>query len=271
MKFLGYKVEAIRPLNDARAVEMGANFLGEAIIFGVAGSLILIEQARSRKSAKDRRNYVDDTLDNLLIITEELREEVKEISQSSEQKIALLQQENVQLRKTLNEILDVSLRLRSHTPYSGQEIGLGNATGGFFLEIQGPPKEEESNYATASVSGQQQSTQQSPQNPPSRTSSQSSTKPSSRFDDYHHDISETFKHHRDAYERPSDQDYIVVNFSSPHDHHDDHHNNHHQQSLEKKSSVFSLPSSWSFPSLSRSESSSSTSDSQSSSSKSDSS
>lgn len=30
----------------SRAVEMGANFLGEAIIFGVASSLIIWEQAR---------------------------------------------------------------------------------------------------------------------------------------------------------------------------------------------------------------------------------
>ncbi|KAK3827202.1 MAG: hypothetical protein JOS17DRAFT_662445, partial [Linnemannia elongata] len=65
MKFLGYKVESIRPLNDARAVEMGANFLGEAIIFGVAGSLIILENARTRMNARDRKNHVDDTLDNL--------------------------------------------------------------------------------------------------------------------------------------------------------------------------------------------------------------
>ncbi|KAF9166909.1 hypothetical protein DFQ26_006436 [Actinomortierella ambigua] len=261
MKFLGYKVEAIRPLNDARAVEMGANFLGEAIIFGVAGSLIFVEQARSRRNAKDRRNYVDDTLDSLLMITEELREEVKEISQSSEQKIALLQQENVQLRRTLNEILDVSLRLRSHTQYSGQEVGLGNTTGGFFLEIQGPSKDEEGAFTPSSV--QQQAPQPSPPppQPEPSPSQQPSTKSPSRFEDYHHDISESFKHHRDAYERPSDQDYIVVNFSSQDQHDDHHHNNsHHQQSLEKKASVFSLPSSWSFPSLSRSDSSSSASD-----------
>ncbi|KAF9979336.1 hypothetical protein BGZ73_000030 [Actinomortierella ambigua] len=239
MKFLGYKVEAIRPLNDAR----------------------------SRKSAKDRRNYVDDTLDNLLIITEELREEVKDISQSSEQKIAQLQHENMQLKRTLNEILDVSLRLRSHTAYSGEDIGLGNTTGGFFLEIQGPPKEEESTFVPPSG---QKHTPQSPQ-PQSSSSRQSSPKSTSKFDGYHHDISESFKHHRDAYERPSDQDYIVVNLSSTHDQHEDHHNNnsHHQQSLEKKTSVFSLPSSWSLPSFSRL-GSSSASDASSSSSRSDS-
>ncbi|KAF9923855.1 hypothetical protein FBU30_006092 [Linnemannia zychae] len=139
MKFLGYKVESIRPLNDARAVEMGANFLGEAIIFGVAGSLIILENARTRMNARDRKNHVDDTLDNLLLITSELREELKELEVSSDRKIQDLQNENVVLRRTLNEILDVSLRLRNHTPYSGQEIGIGNTSGGFVLQIADEP------------------------------------------------------------------------------------------------------------------------------------
>ncbi|KAF9995463.1 hypothetical protein BGZ80_000074 [Entomortierella chlamydospora] len=139
MKFLGYKVESIRPLNDARAVEIGANFLGEAIIFGVAGSLIILENTRTRMNARDRKNHVDDTLDNLLLVTSELREEIKQLEASSEKKIEDLQKENVVLRKTLNEILDVSLRLRNHTPYSGQEIGIGDATGGFVLQIADEP------------------------------------------------------------------------------------------------------------------------------------
>ncbi|KAG0084619.1 hypothetical protein BGZ92_009714 [Podila epicladia] len=139
MKFLGYKVESIRPLNDARAVEMGANFLGEAIIFGVAGSLIILENARTRMNARDRKNHVDDTLDSLLLITSELREELKVLAHESEQKIDTLQRENVVLKKTLNEILDVSLRLRNHTPYTGQEIGIGNSAGGFVLQIADEP------------------------------------------------------------------------------------------------------------------------------------
>ncbi|KAJ1963211.1 hypothetical protein GGI12_002184 [Dipsacomyces acuminosporus] len=65
MKVLGYKKEKIRPLNDARAVDAGANFLGEAFIFGVAVSLIFAEQVRSRNQAQRQRNAVDDRLDAL--------------------------------------------------------------------------------------------------------------------------------------------------------------------------------------------------------------
>ncbi|KAF9584080.1 hypothetical protein BGW38_007649 [Lunasporangiospora selenospora] len=139
MTFLGYKVESIRPLNDARAVEMGANFLGEAIIFGVAGSLIIFENARSRMNARDRKNHVDDSLDNLMIITSELREEIKDMGTRSDEKIEALQNENAVLRKTLSDILDVSLRLRNHTPYTGQEIGIGDTSGGFILQLAEEP------------------------------------------------------------------------------------------------------------------------------------
>ncbi|KAJ2816910.1 hypothetical protein IWW50_006335 [Coemansia erecta] len=76
MKVLGYKQEKIRPLNDARAVDAGANFLGEAFIFGVAVSLILAEQLRSRSQAKRQRNAVDERLDDLEAQVAQYREEL---------------------------------------------------------------------------------------------------------------------------------------------------------------------------------------------------
>lgn len=90
-------------------------------------------------NARDRKNHVDETLDNLLLMSEELREELKGLEITTEHKMDEMRKENVMLRKTLNEILDVSLRLRSHTPYSGQEIGIGNASGGFVLQIADEP------------------------------------------------------------------------------------------------------------------------------------
>lgn len=90
-------------------------------------------------NARDRKNHVDETLDNLLLMSEELREELKELEITTERKMDEMRNENVMLRKTLNEILDVSLRLRKHTPYSGQEIGIGNASGGFVLQIADEP------------------------------------------------------------------------------------------------------------------------------------
>ncbi|KAG0366693.1 Optic atrophy 3 protein [Gamsiella multidivaricata] len=195
MKFLGYKVESIRPLNDARAVEMGANFLGEAIIFGVAGT---------RMNARDRKNHVDDTLDNLLLITSELREEIKELSVATEQRVEELQRENQVLRKTLNEILDVSLRLRNHTPYSGQEIGIGNAKGGFVLQIADEPMVRPFPVDPAPQSSPTTlSNSSSGQDNASETSVYSS-KPSLQSSyDFHHE------HHQLGHSQP-EEDFILI-------------------------------------------------------------
>ncbi|KAF9108618.1 hypothetical protein BGX29_009273 [Mortierella sp. GBA35] len=215
MKFLGYKVESIRPLNDARAVEMGANFLGEAIIFGVAGSLIILENARTRMNARDRKNHVDDTLDNLLLITSELREEVKELAVSSDKKIQELQNENVVLKRTLNEILDVSLRLRNHTPYSGQEIGIGNASGGFVLQIADEPMIRSfpadpappSTPSPPSSPSDHNSSYQSSSGNTNKTSTTTATPLQSSYD-YHHE------HHQLGHPQHQ-EDFILIDQTTP--------------------------------------------------------
>ncbi|KAJ2158760.1 hypothetical protein GGF46_003541 [Coemansia sp. RSA 552] len=79
MRVLGYRQEKIRPLNDARAVDAGANFLGETFIFGVALSLIFAEQLRSRNNARRERNALDDRLDELELQSSESDKELKSL------------------------------------------------------------------------------------------------------------------------------------------------------------------------------------------------
>ncbi|KAI7903614.1 optic atrophy 3 protein-domain-containing protein [Cokeromyces recurvatus] len=123
MKFLGYKKEKIRPLNDARAIESGANFLSEAFVFAVAASVIIAESWRSRATAKNRRNYVDDALENLENRTKtltELFEEARELNHTNEARLKQIEEDNVHLRKILDEILSVSMGLKRHTEYQQQ-------------------------------------------------------------------------------------------------------------------------------------------------------
>ncbi|KAK7800935.1 hypothetical protein U0070_004617 [Myodes glareolus] len=54
MRIMGFHVEAIKPLNEAAAAELGANLLGEAIIFACAGSCLLLEFWR-QQSLKHRK------------------------------------------------------------------------------------------------------------------------------------------------------------------------------------------------------------------------
>ena len=63
----------IRPLSDARAIELGANFFSEAFIFGVAVALLLAENYRSSRKANNRRDEVAERLDGLEAEVERLR------------------------------------------------------------------------------------------------------------------------------------------------------------------------------------------------------
>ncbi|KAI9490034.1 optic atrophy 3 protein-domain-containing protein [Zychaea mexicana] len=108
MNVLGYKKEIIRPLNDARAVDAGANFLSESFVFGVAASIIIAESWRSHFSAKNRRSYVDDALDNLEEDSDKLKkllETTCEAQKATEERLALVEQDNAQLRKILDEVV----------------------------------------------------------------------------------------------------------------------------------------------------------------------
>ncbi|CAB5195617.1 unnamed protein product [Rhizophagus irregularis] len=113
MNLLGQKTEKIRPLNDAKAVEMGANFLGEAIIFGVASSLIIWEQARSYKSSKDRQHQLDDKI-------EMLKDEISKLKESEDQmmnQIVKLKNDYEKLNndyEKLRNLLDFILTKRMH-------------------------------------------------------------------------------------------------------------------------------------------------------------
>ncbi|KAJ2721727.1 hypothetical protein GGI07_003783 [Coemansia sp. Benny D115] len=109
MKVLGYKKEVIRPLNDARAIDAGANFLGEAFIFGVAVSLILAEQLRSRSQVRKQRNAVDDRLDELEKNVEEQRGEIKRL----EDERSLLRDEIESLSREADTLSGVLMQILS--------------------------------------------------------------------------------------------------------------------------------------------------------------
>ncbi|KAK6432005.1 hypothetical protein LTR95_011826 [Oleoguttula sp. CCFEE 5521] len=63
----------IRPLSEAKAIELGANFFSEAFIFGVAVGLLVWDSWRSRSKASDRRDEVKERLDTLEAELERIR------------------------------------------------------------------------------------------------------------------------------------------------------------------------------------------------------
>uniref|UniRef100_A0A060T3F7 ARAD1C32912p n=1 Tax=Blastobotrys adeninivorans TaxID=409370 RepID=A0A060T3F7_BLAAD len=77
MGLLGEKNLRVRPLNDAKAIDSGANFLSETFIFSVAGGLILFESIRSRRKEMQRRETVADDIRTLQDEIEWLRNVLK--------------------------------------------------------------------------------------------------------------------------------------------------------------------------------------------------
>jgi hypothetical protein len=62
----------IRPLSEAKAIETGANFAAETFIFAVGISVIVFEQWRQRRKARNQRDDIREDL-------QELQEELKAV------------------------------------------------------------------------------------------------------------------------------------------------------------------------------------------------
>ncbi|EKG22287.1 Optic atrophy 3-like protein [Macrophomina phaseolina MS6] len=72
-----HKTPRVRPLSETKAIDMGANFISETFMFLVAGGIIVWEQWRSRKKASDRRDIVDEKLEELEEKHSQLMEEIR--------------------------------------------------------------------------------------------------------------------------------------------------------------------------------------------------
>lgn len=49
----------IKPLDEAKAVEVGSEFIGEAIVFIVAGTLLVFDQLNNRQKEQERRAEIE--------------------------------------------------------------------------------------------------------------------------------------------------------------------------------------------------------------------
>jgi optic atrophy 3 protein len=59
------KPPRIRPLSEAKAIETGANFISETFLFLVAAGAVVFESWRSRRKESNRREGIDDRLEDL--------------------------------------------------------------------------------------------------------------------------------------------------------------------------------------------------------------
>ncbi len=78
------KIEAahkprIRPLSEGKAIEMGANFAAETFIFMVGIGVIVFEQWRQRRKAKNQRDDIREDLEELQAELKSVKAELEEV------------------------------------------------------------------------------------------------------------------------------------------------------------------------------------------------
>lgn len=69
----------IRPLSEAKAIETGANFAAETFIFTVGIGVIIFEQWRQRRKAKNQRDDIREDLEELQVELKTVRTELEEM------------------------------------------------------------------------------------------------------------------------------------------------------------------------------------------------
>jgi len=80
------KPPRIRPLSESKAIETGANFISETFLFLVAAGAVVFESWRSRRKENNRREGIDDRLEEL----ERERVEMKAMIDLLQSEIAVL-------------------------------------------------------------------------------------------------------------------------------------------------------------------------------------
>lgn len=65
MRIMGFRGSTIKPLNEESAAELGAELLGEAIIFFIGGGCMLLEYSRQSTNSRRKEEELNATITGL--------------------------------------------------------------------------------------------------------------------------------------------------------------------------------------------------------------
>ncbi|XP_069017584.1 optic atrophy 3 protein homolog [Embiotoca jacksoni] len=65
MRIMGFRGSSIKPLNEEAAAELGAELLGEAIIFLIGGGCMVLEYSRQATNARRKEEEQNETITSL--------------------------------------------------------------------------------------------------------------------------------------------------------------------------------------------------------------
>lgn len=78
---IGSEQHSVKPLDEQRAIDLGANFVGESVVFLVAGVVLVIDQLQARQREFERRALVESRLEELFTETNSLKGEMEKLKQ----------------------------------------------------------------------------------------------------------------------------------------------------------------------------------------------
>ncbi|XP_044058717.1 optic atrophy 3 protein homolog [Siniperca chuatsi] len=65
MRIMGFRGTIVKPLNEDAAAELGAELLGEAVIFLVGGGCMILEYSRQAANSRHKEEELNDTITSL--------------------------------------------------------------------------------------------------------------------------------------------------------------------------------------------------------------
>lgn len=87
MRIMGFRGASIKPLNEEAAAELGAELLGEAVIFLVGGGCMVLEYSRQAANSRRKEEELNETilslqtqLAELELTTETLDAQLREVN-----------------------------------------------------------------------------------------------------------------------------------------------------------------------------------------------
>lgn len=87
MRIMGFRGSTIKPLNEDAAAELGAELLGEAIIFLVGGGCMVLEYSRQASNSRRKEEELNESITSLqtqlaelTLTTETLDAQLREIN-----------------------------------------------------------------------------------------------------------------------------------------------------------------------------------------------
>ncbi|XP_035536571.1 optic atrophy 3 protein homolog [Morone saxatilis] len=87
MRIMGFRGSTIKPLNEEAAAELGAELLGEAVVFLVGGGCMVLEYSRQAANSRRKEEELSDTITSLqtqlaelALTTETLDAQLREVN-----------------------------------------------------------------------------------------------------------------------------------------------------------------------------------------------